>query len=918
MKKFFKALALVLALTLVVGTIPASAAELDFSLKKEKKIIYLGGASGEKEVDGETIKCGTKSRYKVSKLVNGFDPETMDIQLESSDKSIVKTSNAKDKVYAKAIGTADVTIYVIDKETDKQLKDLTLKVQVKKNAAAVTAIITDAEGNLVDLTATKAGVNVPYIVTLPRKDMTGAFVDTDYRTLTAADESVQIEAANKYGTQYKVTFTKAGTFALTAASYQSKIWNKLQNVVTVPVTAGYDAADAAQYSLDTAVVSFDTPVAGLTPDNFKAVYTLDGVDDVEIPFADIAPDGISYNEDKTAAYVKFLMPFAANTNYIIYFDGKVAGNFKAVEVKADSVKTFVIPTQYVTVDTEAKIKYQLLDATGVDITDGVNAVGGNVTFEITSDDANDYIIGDTIYVKTAHAVTVTGTYHYFDSESNYKNEPVGKGQVVAQTPEAYKVGRVEGIITNASEVLVTNEYKLNDKAKAVDWTLDGVDNDGSAIAYLQIKVPYTKSSGTVYEGFGVADADSTYDSYEIDIADKTVALFEGFSGNMAKLSANKEGSTSILVYGVKADKKVVIGVVPVTVKGARKLTTWAVSGSADKLNLDFGSVKYTVTVKDQEGNDFVKEYKLKVEDATDANNVKVLVAEKAYKGKAEIEITADMIKDITGAQANAVTRNIKFTVTGDNNAKTVRLSVKSDGTDAARYLLKLNGNEIKTGIKTDTVLNPTDGSNKVTLTLEGLTSNGTAAPVASGVALKFRGTAVKAYKNEDDGAANNTYVFTVTKDGKLLDAIPDQLTGVVFNAFAAGKTASDDAAKLDKGTYVVNAYRFYLNSSKSTYVYDNVGSAQTFTVTDDQASIEWKKTKEVVDSFDPSDVVGAFEIKIGGNAVKYGDAGYEFTVVVNEDKDATTAYVKSIVVKVLNDEVGSYKYTITPDVLLKK
>ena len=100
MKKFFKALALVLALTLVVGTIPASAAEYEFSLKKEKKIIYLGGAQGEKEEDGATVKCGTKSRYKISKLVEGFDASTMDIKLESSDKSIEKTSNAKDKVYA--------------------------------------------------------------------------------------------------------------------------------------------------------------------------------------------------------------------------------------------------------------------------------------------------------------------------------------------------------------------------------------------------------------------------------------------------------------------------------------------------------------------------------------------------------------------------------------------------------------------------------------------------------------------------------------------------------------------------------------------------------------------------------------------------------------------------------------------------
>ena len=917
MKKFFKALALVLALTLVVGTIPASAADLDFSLKKEKKIIYLGGASGEKEVDGETIKCGTKSRYKVSKLVNGFDPETMDIQLESSDKSIVKTSNAKDKVYAKAIGTADVTIYVIDKETDKQLKSLDLKVQVKKNAAAVTAIITDAEGKPVDLTASKAGVNVPYIVTLPRKDADGNFVDTDYRTLTAADESVQIEAVNKYGTQYKVTFTKSGTFALTAASYQSKIWNKLQNVVTVPVTAGYDAADAAQYSLDTAVVTFDTPVVGLTPDNFKAVYTLDGVEEVEIPFTDVAPDGISYNEDKTAAYVKFLVPFAANTNYIIYFDGKVAGNFKAVEVKADSVKTFVIPTQYIQTDSETALKYQLLDANGVDITAGVNAAGGSVTFELTSDDANDYIVGEKIYVKNAHAVTVTGTYHYFDSESNYKSEPVGKGQVVAQIPEQFKAGKVEGIITDlTAAALVGTDHKVNDKVTPIEWTLDG-----DAEALLQIKVPYTKSTGTLYEGFGVTDLDGTYKEYTIDIADKTVALSLGVSGNGIKLKANKAGSTAILVYGTKASDgtSVVIGVVNVTVKEARKLSSWTVKQSSDKLNLDFGDVTYSVTAKDQEGKDYLLGYTVKVYDVTGeevtGSKDPVLLGSaskvKTDKSVVDVKIDSSAIKS-TATKDKAVTHNIKIVVNDDDaSAKTLRLSVKHDGTDAKRYVLKLSGNELKTGVAKDTK------NSGINIALDGLTSNGTPAP-ASGAALTFKGSAVRAHANEDKGAEDNTFYFTITKDGKLLDKAPAQLAGTTLNAFGAPDAkASDAAVKLDKGTYVINAYRVYLNDAKTTYIFDNLGAAQTITVTDDQATIASKKVADEVATFTDADVVGAFEITINNNAVKYTDADYAFIVEKNVDSTNTTAYIKAIKVVVLNGTVGNYTYTINPDTTLK-
>ena len=907
MKKFFKALALVLALTLVVGTIPASAAEYEFSLAKEKKIIYLGGAQGEKEVDGATVKCGTKSRYKISKLVNGFDPATMDIKLESSDPSIVKTSNAKDKVYAKSIGTADVKIFVYDKETDKQLKDLTVKVQVKKNATAPLAVVvTQEDGTPVDITATKVGVGVPYIVTLPRKDADGNFVDTDYRKIIADKESVKIEAINDYSTQYKVTFTEAGTFAVTIGSYQSKIWDKLQNTLTVPVTAGYEAIGAEQSSLDTVKITFDTPVTKLDAANFNAVYTLDGVDDVEIPFADIAPDGITIDkEDSTVAYVKFLMPFAANTNYNIYYAGKLAGSFKAIAVKADSVKQFIIPTQYISTDSETEIKYQLLDEKGIDITDAVNAVGGSVTFELVSDDANDYIVGTKVYVKTAHAVTVKGTYNYFDSESNYKSEPTGQGQVVAQVPEAFKIAKVEGMITAAGKQLVKNDNTIDGDVKAVDWTMDG-----TAEAYFTIKVPYTKSTGTKYEGFGVVGLDGTYNDYTIDVADKTIALVQAKGTYGYTLKANKPGSTSILVYGTKASdgSSVVIGVVPVTVKEERKVGTWTVTSSADKINLDFGSVTYTIEVKDQDGNPYTKAFAAKVYDKT-SDTIAIDNATNTIDGvqdgsKATITINNTDLK-------GEGTHNLKFTVDGvEASAKTLRLSAKKDGTDVARYILKLSGTELKTGIKTDT-----DNSKEVKLYLEGLTSNNTAAPVASGVALTFRGKAVAAYANENNGA-DEGYYFTVTKDGKLLDAAPAQLGGVVFKAFV-DKTASDAAVKLDKGQYVINAYYIHLNTAKTTYVFDNVGSAQTFTVTDDQAAVEWKKTAESVADFTDASILGAFEIKVGGNVVKLGDAGYSFTVEKNEDTNGT-AYIKAIKVTVLNNNVGSHTYTINPDVLLKK
>ena len=103
MKKFFKALALLLALVLVIGSIPVAAAEQgDFALKGKvnkktdlhQKIIYIGGAKGVKDDEAGTV-CKTGAWANVAKLVKGFDADTMYIELESSDKDIVRTESGK-------------------------------------------------------------------------------------------------------------------------------------------------------------------------------------------------------------------------------------------------------------------------------------------------------------------------------------------------------------------------------------------------------------------------------------------------------------------------------------------------------------------------------------------------------------------------------------------------------------------------------------------------------------------------------------------------------------------------------------------------------------------------------------------------------------------------------------------------------
>ena len=911
MKKFFKALALVLALTLVVGTIPASAAEYEFSLAKDKKIIYLGGAQGEKEVDGATVKCGTKSRYKISKLVNGFDASTMDIKLESSDKSIVKTSNAKDKVYAKSIGTADVTIYVYDKETGKQLADLTIPVQVKKNATApLNFYVTDAEGQLADLTATKAGVNVPYIVTLPRKDMTGAFVDTDYRTLTCDDDSVSIEPANDYGTQYKVTFTKAGTFNITAASYQSAIWNKLQNVVTVPVKAGYDAVGVEQSALDTVKVTFDTPVTGLEKTNFNAYYK---INDVVIPYSDVAE--VTYDaNDKNVAYVKFLSDFIANTEFTVQYDKKDIGTFKAIAVSVESVKTVLIPVQKVEAGVEADLQYKLLGENDIDVTAGVLAAGGIVSFEIVNDDFKNYVTNEKVYISNAgDSITVKGTYTYWDKDNNQKTV-TGEGQVYAVAAEEWKIGAVTGLVTDGSADLVNADGSVNGNVKAITFTMDSkFDGTGKVSAALQIAVPFTKGTTTVNEGFNKdVDGPALYASYKAKVADETVILLGDADGQKQWLIANKPGTTTVLIYGVTGDgKEVVIGAVPVTVKESRKIGSWTISSSKTNINLDYtdDAVTYEIVVKDQDGQTYIKDIVVTVADKSTNAALKLNAYDVEYdaaNGKAKVTVKATGLEGVG-------THNLEFKVADGGDAKTVRLAAGNDG-EATRYLLKVTATELKVGIATDTK------NSSATIKLEGLSKTGSAAAVASGDALQFIGYQPKATAKADYTGTTG-YVYTVTKDGKLLTDKPaGLLVDNVLSAYDANKSASDEAVRLDKGTYVINAYNIELNKAGTSYVPTPVGSAQTINVVDDTAALAAKKNnkaEKLTDVTNFAEVVGAFDVTFGGKNINEIDGIEVIKVVGNVDDAETTAYVDKLVVRVTSP-LGYKDFDVKVDTLVRK
>lgn len=903
MKKFFKALALVLALTLVIGTIPASAADANgLKLKKKTKIIYLGGSQG---IDAEGTQCKTPSRYKVSKLVKGFDSKKMDITLKSADKSIVKTSSKKDKIYAKGLGSTTVEIFVNNLD-GQQLADFKLKVRVKKSATEIGDFaVTDAEGNAVDLTANKAGLNQPYFVTFVHEN------DTDYRDLAAADESVtveKVEALVEGGQTFKVTFTKSGKFELTASVFQSEIWPGKRLETPVPVVAGYDVAAVEQSALDAIRVTFKTPVTGIEKTAFKAYYEINGVKVYPSDVDKIIPD----DNDKNVITVKFLAPFQKGETYFVQYDNaeEPVGSFTAVNPKKDSVKSIVITTNKVTAGDLTEIKYQLLDENGIDITSGIASLG-TFKFEMTEgDQINNYVTSITPYkvymAKAGDVITIKGTYTYVDDANNSVNI-TGETKVYAEAPEAWKRGAAEGLVTGDGLLIKVADNTLDDEVKkGAAWTMD------QPQVNFQIFVPYSKSTGTKYEGFGMTGVANEFASYEIKVADETVALYMGMSsdGKKAILKANKPGTTSIIIYGKKTDNSTeVLGAVNLTVKEARKVGTYTVAAENNKRDLNFNykadKVTFKFDVKDQDGADYYKPETVTVTCASE----KVKIADTSFtyqRGSSEtFEVNPDML---TVVDNNTLT--IKFKIA--NIEQVVNVTVASDG-DADRYVLTVGPTSVDTAIAVGTDKNPA-----IAIALQGVTKNGFA---ASGTAIKFINYALKAQKSSEY-TGETGYVYNITKDGKIVDMKAgsvvienfDQVNNKIA-AFSIDTSASDAAVKLGKGLYIVTAYK--VDDSAEMLKIEQLGASQTFTVVDNQKTAEVKKNSyaESLAAITDAEVAKAFDVTFDGK--KLADWAGKVTVSYDYNDNGSTAYVKDAYVTIINGVTGNITLKVSVDTLVK-
>jgi len=557
MRKFFKSLAVLLALTLIVGVIPAAAAD-SLSMQKEK-ILYLGGSQGTKE-DG--TKCKTGAKKLVANMIKGFDKDTMSVDLKSADNSIVKASNKTGKITAKSLGTTTVTVTVYDAAETQILKQ-DLKVKVKKNAADVTVT------GIADGDKFSVGQEVP--VTLPRQG-----VDTDERELTVdKTDIVELKAGEKNRT-YTVKFLKAGEATFTAKAYQSAKYPVATQTKTIKVTVGNPVPSSAKVIASDAIeLTFDEDVEalGLFKDAkdipYNAIYYMANS---STPVYINAVKAVKATGNKVK--VDLFSPLLNGVPYFVEINGSKL-EIALTKSGAKDVASVVITTTVATKDVAKSIDYVLYNDEGVDITTSALAAGGRVTItqaeynaEITETASNKYQI--LMWNKDAKA-SLTIKYSYLDSNDNYKEYPASG----------------DGVITCVEE----SPYVF----KKTVWTL----NDGTAISssatnlkkyfsigedsyYLTGVVVFNQNGQDKEYAIGTTTVATENELLKVWFPDNNFAMFNA-SNNIV---GNKAGTATAFVGYTKNGADKILDVISIEVREARKQSRVELAIKNDKKTLN--------------------------------------------------------------------------------------------------------------------------------------------------------------------------------------------------------------------------------------------------------------------------------------------------------------------------------------------
>ncbi|WP_066715536.1 Ig-like domain-containing protein [Clostridium sp. Marseille-P299] len=619
MKNFFKKLAFVLALAMVVTAIaPAAKANAAKApvLNATSKKIYIGGDYTGKYSDTFTLKVWNKGDYRVT--------------FASSDTKIATVTKWYGVVTAKAVGTATITATVSNKTTGKLVKKLSAKVYVKKNADSV------AFGSLAKFDqpltiGDKVKINVARkagtVSAWKQADKTQI---TDYVVWSSSNKDVA--TVDKWGT-VKAVGAGETTISAVATQIEGKVATTTPATVKVTVNAK-GIVDVTQLTETKIKVTFgaDQVAEKLNKDTLLVTPADASVVNPSVKEVKISDD------NKKVATVELYLPLSDKTVYTVSVKDTDSKKDFSASVGDPASITVTKPGTAV-VGEETKIEYVVKDANGVELS--VNK--DNVEATIIENTDNGYISTNSDGVPTINmyekgkTVTIQLTYHTYNYD-NDGNETVFKSSAFLVTG----IDKTDVGLNTAVGTVVNGDYSKADFDKVKSQLPLDADS-----YYIQVKVK--DAAGVEY-----TTKEDVYDNFTFE------------SLNKAKLEVDENGrlyplgvGTAMVKVTVKAIEKSFL--VEVSVVAESKVTKLVVSDPA-------------ITLSNGEFVDDSKTVKVTVEDQY-GNSLSVEKAELTFTADAALNVTQNG-KEITINAINTEKGDYKIKVAAGNLSRDIRVKIQ--------------------------------------------------------------------------------------------------------------------------------------------------------------------------------------------------------------------------------------------------
>ena len=810
MKNFFKKLAFVLALAMVVLAIaPAANARAAAApkLNTTGKKLYLEQdvATGNYK-DYFTLKVWNKGDYKVT--------------YKSMNPEIATIHSTKGTVKAKAVGEALLKATVTNTKTGKVVKNLECKVWVKRNAVEI-GVSSASAAKLDNVLAIGDKVKLNIF----RKAVTGQVawqqadktIVTDY--IAWSSSNTKVATVDKWGT---VKAVGEGTATITAKSLQTEDKTvPTTKEVKLTVTVGQKGlASATQKDLDSINLTFGQTVDSkeVNKDTVK-VYSLVGNTKVAQTVKNVTID----EKNPKNATLDLFVPFTKDTTYVVEFGGKSL-EFVTVNPVAENVTRIEILTNEAVKNEITDIKYALYTANGVDITEAIN---GRV--DITSDSHDCYIDSNrkTItFFEAGKVATVKAVFH------TYSYNEAGEEKTIETTTAIKSVEKASASVTGI------NAWTITANNNTVDYSKDELNHKLSLSDngyYLMVQL--LKSDKKTEDS-------KDNSKFTFESSDNTVLIVNG-----KQLFPVKTGSATVLV---KYDGTIV-GTIDITILPEREAATLTLEANKTILSLgkDFDVATVKVTVKDQLNNDYT------------AKVAKVQLLSSPAGATAPFASATEIVDnkiELNGSQFSKA-GVYQFKVTIGKLTRVFSLDIKEVG-DVTSQKLELSTNKVDTTLVLSNKENA-NASKDVSIKLYNIDKFGYKDSEIKN--LVYGLDAAKAQITGEKGTAFYYEVTSPESDLVLGSSGTETAINTSTNNFQPITTSGSSISKVKTGTYKVAAYKLTKNGNND-FVIAPVG-AEFINVTDNQASavVTQKEVKASASTINGALVAGDIEIQLDIN-----------------------------------------------------